>query len=211
MDGVDGGEILLIDSQGCPTDVLIMGTVDKIQEEEGKALQAPFEAFKFPTSEIVQFQALITPCLPHCEPANCSIFGDPSSGGLFEAHSYGRRRRRSAPSSETGEQLLVINQLKISDPFHKSPEEEEPEEKDSYNPRGIRESCLNTNTLFFIGSLFVAVQIAVIGGWFCLWRQRNNSRKEKEFEANYAFGPALHHVPFPQKMGRLEMPVIPRL
>ncbi|GIY17275.1 uncharacterized protein CEXT_557511 [Caerostris extrusa] len=77
MDGIDNSEILLIDSLGkipllqrsCPTDASIMGSLSKASNS-GKTLLAPFEAFKFPTSDIVQFKALVTPCLPNCEPRN---------------------------------------------------------------------------------------------------------------------------------------------
>jgi len=215
MDGVDGGEIVLIDSRGCPTDPSIMGTVSTVPGQKGKALQAPFEAFKFPTSEIVQFQALITPCLPHCAPVNCSVLADPSAGGEFETQSYGRRRRRSSPNQESGEQLLVINQLKISDPFERNVEKEK-EDGNEGIPRqaSVPGSCININALFFIGFLFTAIQVVMIGGWFCLWRRRSNS-KEKELESSYAFGPhppARHaHAPFPQKFGRRDMPGFPRL
>lgn len=67
MDGVDNSEILLIDSNGCPTDRTIMGPLYKVNSS-GQVLHAPFDAFKFPTSEIVQFKALVTPCIPYCEP-----------------------------------------------------------------------------------------------------------------------------------------------
>lgn len=43
---------------GCPTDYSLMGVV---QEVNGTAqlLQADFDAFKFPTSNVVQFRALV--------------------------------------------------------------------------------------------------------------------------------------------------------
>lgn len=53
----------------CPTDPLILGAIAKAKGD-GKILQANFDAFKFPTSEIVQFKALVTPCLPSCEPVS---------------------------------------------------------------------------------------------------------------------------------------------
>ena len=56
-------EILLIDSIGCPTDYTIMGVLDEVNGK-GQILQANFEAFKFPTSSVVQFRALVTPCIP---------------------------------------------------------------------------------------------------------------------------------------------------
>ena len=63
---------MLIDANGCPTDVAIMGALNKIGGER-KAIEGPFDAFKFPTSETVQFRALVTPCLPTCEPVKCNV------------------------------------------------------------------------------------------------------------------------------------------
>jgi hypothetical protein len=37
-----------------------------------KILISNFDAFKFPTSDVVQFRALVTPCMPTCEPVDCS-------------------------------------------------------------------------------------------------------------------------------------------
>ncbi|CAG2116050.1 unnamed protein product, partial [Medioppia subpectinata] len=63
IDGADLSEIVLIDSMGCPTDSLIMGAMDK-SDGDGQILEARFDAFKFPTSDVVQFKALVAPCLP---------------------------------------------------------------------------------------------------------------------------------------------------
>ena len=56
-----------------------------------KVLGAAFDAFKFPTSDIVQFRALVTPCLPACEPVICDVmdFG----GQVRQTESYGRKKR----------------------------------------------------------------------------------------------------------------------
>ena len=62
-DGIDASEILLIDSIGCPTDYSIMNVLEEVNGS-GQTLQANFEAFKFPTSSLVQFRALVTPCIP---------------------------------------------------------------------------------------------------------------------------------------------------
>ena len=62
-DGIDASEILLIDSIGCPTDMSIMNVIEEVNGS-GQTLQANFEAFKFPTSSVVQFRALVTPCIP---------------------------------------------------------------------------------------------------------------------------------------------------
>ena len=62
-DGIDASEILLIDSIGCPTDYSIMHVLEEVNGS-GQTLHADFEAFKFPTSSLVQFRALVTPCIP---------------------------------------------------------------------------------------------------------------------------------------------------
>lgn len=91
LDGVDTSEILLIDGDGCPTDPAIMGPISAVDDGAGgtvKILEAPFDAFKFPTSDIVQFKALVTPCLPKCEPINCNLVGH--NGAVRRADSFGR-------------------------------------------------------------------------------------------------------------------------
>lgn len=50
LDGIDSNEILLIDSVGCPTDQNIMGPLQRVNS---KVIQAPFDAFKFPSSDTV--------------------------------------------------------------------------------------------------------------------------------------------------------------
>jgi len=143
VDGVDTSDIMLIDSAGCPTDVNIMGFVSKpVTEKSGVAnsriLEIPFDAFKFPTSDIVQFRALVTPCLHACEPIVC--VANNYDGRTLEQKSYGRRRRRSIESNfitsaneqsqhSTGsnsapksneEELVLVQSIKILDSFEQA-------------------------------------------------------------------------------------------
>ena len=114
MDGVDSSEILLIDSlgktldgmmntikietiSGCPTDSSIMQSL--VTVGSAKILQANFDAFKFPTSQLVQFRALVTPCMPRCDPVKCDDMGT-----FFS--SYGRRKR-DVPEDEMMEVATV--------------------------------------------------------------------------------------------------------
>lgn len=53
VDGVDSSEIMLIDGHGCPTDASIMSNVVQVNLDNTH-LEAPFDAFKFPSSDIVQ-------------------------------------------------------------------------------------------------------------------------------------------------------------
>jgi len=116
MDGLDTSEILLIDSIGCPTDSSIMQSLVTIGS--AKILQANFDAFKFPTSQLVQFRALVTPCVPRCDPVRCSD---------THTQSFGRKRRgvveevdgdhTEAVNNVTSESVVVANAVHIVDTF----------------------------------------------------------------------------------------------
>lgn len=115
MDGVDGSEIMLLDGEGCPTDQRIMGALNRASDDQ-KALVAHFDAFKFPTSEIVQFRALVTPCLPSCQPVICPVV---DGSGLFqEIPSLGRRKRRMLNGTFEQSAEPVSNELEdIRSPY----------------------------------------------------------------------------------------------
>ncbi|XP_059218866.1 uncharacterized protein LOC106085376 [Stomoxys calcitrans] len=100
MDGTDNAEITLIDAHGCPTDQYIMGAVQKMSQNR-KILVSQFDAFKFPSSEVVQFRALVTPCIPRCEPVICDN-EDSVSGELKSLVSYGRRKRSIVNGTDGG-------------------------------------------------------------------------------------------------------------
>lgn len=184
MDGSDGAEIVLIDSRGCPTDPSIMGPVTHVYKH-GKVLQAFFEAFKFPTSEVVQFQALVTPCLPTCQPVDCSLAADPSTGGSFQAESYGRRKRRSVASNDTQvENVLVINSIRIADRF-KFQENNTMDEYDEdvweggvTSSRSVSGQCLNFMGFLICCAFLVILQVAIIFAWLFLWRRKQSLTKK---------------------------------
>ena len=75
-----------------------------VSKGSANTLQANFDAFKFPTSPLVQFRALVTPCMPRCDPAQCGAF-----------NSFGRRKREV--SKEGGEGFKVANAITIVDTF----------------------------------------------------------------------------------------------
>lgn len=125
MDGADSGEITLIDSRGCPTDHFIMGPIYK-STDSGKSLLSHFDAFKFPSSPTVQFRALVTPCMPSCEPVQCD---EQSFGGeLRSIISFGRKKRsindtnllerkRRNTLMSPHEDLLLVQSIQINDKF----------------------------------------------------------------------------------------------
>ena len=112
MDGQDSSNILLVDGLGCPTDASIIKSVSTAQESP-KILQANFDAFKFAGSSVVQFRAMVTPCVPRCDPVTCHT----------GHHNPGRVRRSSflanltelMPPEDSESSVLVANRLRIVD------------------------------------------------------------------------------------------------
>ena len=106
-----------IDSDGCPTQSQIMGPLQK-DPNSAKILLSNFDAFKFPTSEVVQFRALVTPCMPTCEPVECLYKDYYGSGDKTTVSSYGRKKREvSRLRRDTGNRVLVTNSFVVMDKF----------------------------------------------------------------------------------------------
>ena len=107
-----------VDSDGCPTQSQIMGPLQK-DPNSAKILLSNFDAFKFPTSEVVQFRALVTPCMPTCEPVECLYKDYYGSGDKTTVSSYGRRKKRevSRLRRDTGNRVLVTNSFVVMDKF----------------------------------------------------------------------------------------------
>merc|ERR1711971_1499138 len=114
----DGTELLPIDERGCPTDASIMGEVYHSDKSDKISLSA-FDAFRFPTSDVVQFRAMITPCLPKCEPVQCDVLD--YTGQTKSVDSYGRKKRSALISlprtkrTTNPEEMLVVQSLRIVD------------------------------------------------------------------------------------------------
>lgn len=79
--------VMLIDADGCPTDANIMGPLVKM-DLSGQRVLAPFDAFKFPTSEMVFFRAVVTSCISECKPVVCSANSPSSNHFAVEPSSY---------------------------------------------------------------------------------------------------------------------------
>ncbi|KAG8201943.1 hypothetical protein JTE90_027419 [Oedothorax gibbosus] len=175
MDGIDNSEILLIDALGCPTDTLIMGALSKARTET-KTLQATFDAFKFPTSEIVQFKALVTPCLPACEPADCSVRS--FDGVSQKMTSFGKRKKRSVEEDE----VVVVQTIHITDKFgfDRQGRRTDDGHSSNYGEEGSSETsgstCMNLAGLVISCSLFLVAQLAVLLAWAFVWHRKTCSR-----------------------------------
>ena len=72
MDGATNTELVLIDDRGCPAETSIMSELRKSKDSD-KILISSFDAFRFPSSDMVQVKNLIklrdlhqnTPTLKH--------------------------------------------------------------------------------------------------------------------------------------------------
>ena len=175
---------------GCPTDANIMNSLSKSNEHE-KSLQASFEAFKFPTSDIVQFRALVTPCLGRCEPVQCDI--KDYDGMPKQALSYGRKKKRSVNNSilTAEEDMVVVQSIKIMDSFVGTEETQKKYknfEKTSENilstdsdKNHIQEikSCSSYLGLILVCSLFLIAQLFLMLSWAFFWNKRHDDNKYK--------------------------------
>lgn len=86
MDGFGKSTIMLIDSNGCPADNVVLGPVASLNA--GRTLRIPIECFKFPFNDEVEYMALIKPCHTMCQPNECN---DKKNAVAFT--SYGRKKR----------------------------------------------------------------------------------------------------------------------
>ncbi|XP_022919452.1 uncharacterized protein [Onthophagus taurus] len=169
MDGVDSSEIVLIDQDGCPTDHFIMGPIYK-SADTGKILLSHFDAFKFPSSEVVQFRALVTPCMPSCEPVQCNQEG--TTGELRSVISYGKRRRRRSANPQ--DNYLLVEQIRITDKFgfHSQNKSTSVANEAVYLPNSDGGFCINVAGLVVAGTIFLASQLAIIAAWTFIWQRR---------------------------------------
>lgn len=198
VDGVDASDILLVDSIGCPTDINIIGFVNKVEKSGKRYLEVPFEAFKFPTSDMVQFRALVTPCLTGCEPVTCAAQGQ--DGKLQQKDSYGKRRRRRSIAKEepvVDDNELVMTQAiritdsfgfkdknRVSDPLQRLFDEEFASSSSSSFPASdpleptLRQynQCLNMTSMTIACVVFLLIQIVMIIVWAFCWSRKTRQQ-----------------------------------
>lgn len=120
--------IQFIDSDGCPTDANIMGPLVKM-DSTGQRLLAPFDAFKFPTSDMVFFRAVVGSCVSECKPALCA----PTLIG----------------GSSSSEDDLTTRQIATSQPAASTPTAQP-----SFKPPAIRPSVPSSNRMTTVSQAF---------------------------------------------------------
>jgi len=124
LDGATDAELTLIDDRGCPADPTIMSELKKNPASD-KILLSRFDAFRFPSSDMVQFRAMVTPCMPTCPPVTCDVLD--YTGQSRQVESYGRKKRALALQVTTEAvhnrvkrqadptEVLVVQTLRIVD------------------------------------------------------------------------------------------------
>lgn len=168
-----------------------------------------FDAFKFPSSEVVQFRALVTPCMPTCEPVQCDQ--EETTGELRSVISFGRRRRRrrsTAPATTTTqsrEDLLLVQSIQITDKFGFDRDGKSPnattttatrdtvfvESEDVSSTLGV---CMNLGEAIVAGTVFLVAQIAIIAAWTFTWQRRRQMLKHQEALSVSVSVPGMHSV-----------------
>ncbi|XP_011302321.1 uncharacterized protein neo [Fopius arisanus] len=215
MDGIDSNEIVLIDSEGCPTDHLIMGPLYK-SSNTGKILLSHFDAFKFPSSEVVQFRALVTPCMPSCEPVQCDQ--EESTGELRSVISFGRRRRRRHTTTQTSrEDLLLVQSIQITDKFGFERSDKLSDNRtsmphdsvygvegdDIVDLNGRYGLCVNVAEAIIAGAVFIVAQIIIIAAWTFTWQRRKQILKHQEALSVSVSVPGAMHTGLPSRADSL--------
>lgn len=104
--------IQFIDSNGCPTDANLMGPLVRM-DPHGHRLLAPFDAFKFPTSDMVFFRAVVTSCLAECKPAVCPNYSPAAATPTAAAPTtpsvlYSNTLAQAEPNSIGGEETTPL-------------------------------------------------------------------------------------------------------
>jgi hypothetical protein len=168
-------------------------------------LLSHFDAFKFPSSEVVQFRALVTPCMPTCEPVQCDQ--EETTGELRSVISFGRRRRRrrsTTAASQSREDLLLVQSIQITDKFGFERDGKLPnassatrdtvfiESEDISSTLGV---CINLGEAIVAGTVFLVAQIAIIAAWTFTWQRRRQMLKHQEALSVSVSVPGMHSVP----------------
>lgn len=209
LDGADNNEILLIDERGCPTDTSIMSVVEK-SLDSSKILITAFEAFKFPTTDKVQFRALVTPCLPACEPVKCDIID--YTGDVRMVDSYGRRKRSRSRRASAHEDMLVVQSIEIVDNFNAAKSMDPVEDsKNLYSLLSnhhanatipqvfIKENlssgtCIDSIGLIVAGAMFLLAQLVIIISWTFIWQRKRNSKQADDINMVDAAVNSIHQL-----------------
>lgn len=160
-----------------------MGSLNEVNGS-ARILHGNFDAFKFPTSDIVQFRALVTPCIPRCDPVYCEVTD--YYGRTRNLKSHGKRKKREAKMEKD---LMVAGVIRISDKFELDEKSVNRNEDFAEAPQGVwneegaapptttsqtSSSCLNTFAVAMGATIFLLAQCVIIA--FCTYLYHKHKR-----------------------------------
>lgn len=123
---------------------------------------------------MVQFRALVTPCMATCEPVQCDE-EEESTGELRSVVSFGRRRRRRSTSTAQDDMLLVQS-IQITDKFGFERDLNKTSESEAiYIPNDS--VCVNMAGLIVTIIIFVSTQFVIVAAWTFIWQRRKVCNK----------------------------------
>lgn len=191
MDGATDTELTLIDERGCPADPTIMSQLKKSLNSD-KILISKFDAFRFPSSDMVQFRAMVTPCMPTCPPVVCDVLD--YTGQTRQVESYGRKKRWIEPvhrekRESNSEEVLVVQTLRIVDRYGRRSTANLPRiaeinstdvfDRSENNTPFSTHKCVEENTLISGAIIFLVLQVIMLVMFTFLWKKkRSNQAKE---------------------------------
>ncbi|XP_014206597.1 uncharacterized protein LOC106638085 [Copidosoma floridanum] len=179
----EDSSLLLLDELGCPI-TQIFPALGK-DPADNRSLVAEFSAFKFPNSQRVRFNVIVKFCLDVCTPVRCDNRGATS-----------RRRKRSVPPSEDSEKktplwpsnstmdqqiplqtTIIVQDSKSASGIVPNPlrSTRNPDTFVILDPGGMdSQFCMDANLLLFFMTIFLMVQLILIGS--CVFSLRNYRR-----------------------------------
>lgn len=140
--------------------------------------------------------------MPSCEPVQCDQ--EDASGELRSIQSFGkRRRRRSTPDASARDDLLLVQTIQITDKFgfnrNKTASASTYSSDDMSSVYLHDDSstglCINLAGLIIAGLVFLAVQLAVIVAWTCVWQRKRHYKSSPYHQEGLSLGmPGLSNV-----------------
>lgn len=179
----DGSQsYFLLDQRGCPSDPQTFSALRRVRQGS-HSLEGNFNAFKFPFSEVVRFQATVHFCPESCPSVEC--FPGVSSHGK-------RRRRQIPPPHSLFEELPVQLAIVVREQGPGSTEEfTASTEEFLTNLSGERipdNVCLSWGAILGSIMAFILLQFAILATWFFVLHYRRHSRLQDEIKLKDDFG-----------------------
>jgi len=142
---------------------------------------------------MVQFRAMVTPCMPTCPPVTCDVLD--YTGQTRQVESYGRKKRSSALMSMSRtkrqaaeEEVLLVQTLHIVDK-----NQLQQQRRNSNLPQIATNStsfdsvfrsapiahCLEENTLISGAVVFLVIQVIILTMFVFLWKRKRDSQAKE--------------------------------